>query len=126
MVARNGELLVLHPNRRTIPIALSLVAALSAICCGCAPSRPSSNTGPNAAQGAKAPAKSDAEILADVKRVYAADPDLSKEKIQVEVKDGRVTLTGVVSDGAVRIRAEDKARSVQEVFGVDAERLIVR
>lgn len=70
------------------------------------------------------PATPDAKIESMVKGKFIADSELKNEKIQVSVKDGRVTLTGEVSSDAVRIKAEDTARSVDDVFGVDAEKLV--
>jgi len=88
--------------------------------------------GPSAApmtqedRAALKPQQSDDAILKAVKGAFAKDPALSREKIDVTVKDGRVTLTGTVSSTALKIRAEDLAREVPEVFGVDAERLMAR
>lgn len=72
------------------------------------------------------PAASDAALLDAVKKALAADTALATEKIQVSVKDGRVTLVGKVTKPENRLRAEDLARGVPEVFGVDAERLVAQ
>jgi len=122
----NGGNFVVTTSGRSGLLAVGVAAlAMVAMGLGCARPDGARNAAADATSGSKAPTKSDADILADVKRAFAADPDLRKQKIQVEVKDGRVTLVGTVDDGAVRIKAEDKARAVPEVFGVDAERLLV-
>jgi len=102
------------------------LGALIALCGSCG--KPQNGGAGSDAQevGAQRPAIADEQILAEVKKAFAADPDLRKETIEVTVKDGRVTLVGFVSSGEVRIRAEDKVRSQPEVFGVDAEKLIVK
>jgi osmotically-inducible protein OsmY len=69
---------------------------------------------------------SDAKIKEDLLAKIKADPVLSKEKIEVEVKDGQITLTGEVSTGAVKIQAEDLARSIAEGQMVNAERLMTK
>jgi len=122
----NGGNFVVTTSGRSGLLAVG-VAALAMVATGLGCARPDGarSSAVDATSGSKAPTRSDANILAEVKRVFAADPDLRKQNIQVEVKDGRVTLVGTVDDGAVRIKAEDKARAVPEVFGVDAERLLV-
>lgn len=81
---------------------------------------------PGAAAAGARPTTPDDKIAAAVKEKFAADPDLKKESIQVAVKDGRVTLTGTTSSDAAKIKAEDAARAVNDVFGVDAEKLVAR
>lgn len=71
------------------------------------------------------PTSPDDKIAKDVKSKFAKDPELAKEKIDVTVKDGRVLLAGTVSSDAIRMKAEDTARSLDDVFGVDAEKLVV-
>ncbi|NLI01060.1 MAG: BON domain-containing protein [Chthonomonadales bacterium] len=101
------------------------VAFIVALCASCG--KPGNGaTKVNTEVGAQMPAMSDDKILAEVKKAFSADPVLQNEKIEIAVKDGRVTLTGSVSSGEVRIKAEDTARAVPEVFGVDAEKLIAQ
>lgn len=76
--------------------------------------------------GLQKPAITDAQILADIKRQFAADPVLAREKIQISVQDKRVSLVGCVSSGEVRIKAEDKVRAHPQVLGLNSEKLLVK
>jgi hyperosmotically inducible protein len=62
---------------------------------------------------------SDAEITAKVNAGLAADKDLSAIKINVDTKDGIVTLNGPVPNAAAKSRASDIARNVKDVKSVD-------
>lgn len=64
-------------------------------------------------------AVSDAEITAKVNAGLAADKDLSAIKINVDTKDGIVTLNGPVPNAAAKSRASDIARNVKDVKSVD-------
>ena len=110
-------------SRRLGLLAMSGLIVLF-VACG----KPQNGGGGAASQevGAPKPARTDEQISADVKKVFATDPELAKEKIEITVKDGRVILVGEVTSGEVRIKAEDKARAVPEVFGVDAEKLLAK
>ncbi len=105
-----------------------LVALLFAVAIpGCA--KPPDNLaagGGAAADAGSRPSTPDPKIAQAVKDKFAADSELKGEKIGVEVKDGRVMLTGTVSSDLKKIRAEDTARAVDDVFGVDAEKLVVK
>jgi osmotically-inducible protein OsmY len=66
----------------------------------------------------KEAAGSDAAITASIKADYLKDPDLSAFKIDVDTKDGVVTLNGVAETAAARARAEQLAaasKGVREV-----------
>ena len=66
----------------------------------------------------KEAAGSDAAITASIKADYLKDPDLSVFKIDVDTKDGIVTLNGVTETPAARVRAEKLAaanKGVREV-----------
>lgn len=66
----------------------------------------------------KEAADSDAAITASIKADYLKDPDLSVFKIDVDTKDGVVTLNGVTETPTARVRAEKLAaanRGVREV-----------
>jgi len=66
----------------------------------------------------KEAADSDAAITASIKADYLKDPDLSVFKIDVDTKDGVVTLNGVTETPTARMRAEKLAsanRGVREV-----------
>ena len=108
--------------------ALTLMAAMLACSItGCTkPTDDASGGGPTAVSGAAKPSTPDDKIAQAVKEKIAADSELKGEKIDVQVKDGRVALTGTVSSDLKRIKAEDAARAVDDVFGVDAEKLVVK
>jgi hyperosmotically inducible protein len=66
----------------------------------------------------KEAAGSDAAITASIKADYLKDPDLSVFKIDVDTKDGVVTLNGMADTPAARPRAEKLAsanKGVREV-----------
>ena len=66
----------------------------------------------------KEAAGSDAAITASIKADYLKDPDLSVFKIDVDTKDGVVTLNGVADTPSARQRAEKLAsanKGVREV-----------
>lgn len=74
-----------------------------------------------AASGAKSAASDagahadDGQITAKVKNGLSADKDLSALRIDVDTKDGIVTLTGNAPTEAARQRATDIARHVADV-----------
>jgi hyperosmotically inducible protein len=59
----------------------------------------------------KEAAGSDAAITASIKADYLKDPDLSVFKIDVDTKEGVVTLNGVTDTAAARGRAEKLAQA---------------
>ena len=61
----------------------------------------------------------DAGITAKVNAGLAADKDLSAIKINVDTKDGVVTLTGPAPTSAAKDRAADIARNVKDVKSVN-------
>jgi hyperosmotically inducible periplasmic protein len=61
----------------------------------------------------------DATITARVNAQLAADQDLSAIRIDVDTKDGVVTLTGPAPSAAARERASEIAKSVQGVTSVN-------
>jgi osmotically-inducible protein OsmY len=60
----------------------------------------------------------DTAITASIKTDYLKDPDLSVLKIDVDTKDGVVTLNGLAADDAARSRAEKIAGSIKGVTEV--------
>jgi len=98
---------------------------------GCAkPSEPTAGgdsqaVGSSANSGLK-PTSTDDSIKAAVEKKIKESPDLKGEKVEVSVKDGRVTLTGTVSSQEKRILVEDLVRGVDDVFGVDGENLVAK
>ena len=61
---------------------------------------------------------SDSGITGTIKTKYVAEPGLSALKIDVDTRDGVVTLNGVVKDEAAKQRAEQVASSVKGVKSV--------
>ena len=59
----------------------------------------------------KEAAGSDAAITTSIKADYLKDPDLSVFKIDVDTKDGIVTLNGVTETPSARLRAEKLAQA---------------
>jgi hyperosmotically inducible protein len=57
----------------------------------------------------------DTAITASIKTDFLKDPDLSVLKIDVDTKDGVVTLQGLAADEAARTRAEHIAQGVKGV-----------
>jgi len=66
----------------------------------------------------KEAAGSDAAITTSIKADYLKDPDLSVFKIDVDTKDGMVTLNGTADTPAARMRAEKLASAIKGVKGV--------
>jgi osmotically-inducible protein OsmY len=64
-------------------------------------------------------------ITAGVNAALAKDPDLSAMKIDVDTRDGQVTLNGTAPDAAAKSRATTLAAGVEGVGSVD-NRLTVR
>jgi hypothetical protein len=60
-------------------------------------------------------AQGDAAITTSIKADYLKDPDLSVFKIDVDTKDGVVTLNGVTETPSARMRAEKLAGAVKGV-----------
>jgi hyperosmotically inducible periplasmic protein len=70
--------------------------------------------------GAKvADATSDARITAEVKSQLGADPQLSAMRIDVDTRNGVVTLNGPAPDEATRARATQLAAAPQGVMRVE-------
>jgi osmotically-inducible protein OsmY len=61
----------------------------------------------------------DAGITAKINAGLAADKDLSATRIDVDTKDGVVTLTGPVPNDAAKDRAADIAKNVKDVKSVN-------
>ena len=78
-----------------------------------------------AAPTAAASAANDARITAQVKAGLAAARDLSGARIDVDTRDGVVTLSGPVRSAAVKARASEIARTVQDVRDVNDQLTLV-
>lgn len=90
---------------------------------GAAPT--SGQVGDTSLGGAASAAVTDASITSKVKTSLLADPDVSGLRIDVDTRDGVVTLTGIVNSSAEKARALDLARKVENVSRVE-DKLTVR
>jgi hyperosmotically inducible periplasmic protein len=61
----------------------------------------------------------DAQIVTKVKSKLAADDEIKALSIDVDSKDGMVTLTGTVPSDAAKDRAADIVKNTEDVKGVD-------
>ena len=59
--------------------------------------------------------RSDAQLLSDVQSKLAADPSVDAKQIQVQAKDGTVTLNGTVASDQERLTASSEAAQVPGV-----------
>ncbi|MDP3873981.1 MAG: BON domain-containing protein [Methyloversatilis sp.] len=66
----------------------------------------------------------DAAITAAVSARLAGDPDLSAIKIDVDTRDGKVTLSGPAPTEAARARAAELTISVKGVLGIDNQLVV--
>ena len=66
----------------------------------------------------------DVAIGTQLKAKYAADPDISALKINIDTKQGVVSLRGEVKSLALRRKAEQLAREVRGVKSVDNQLII--
>ena len=78
---------------------------------------PPSTTAPSAVDKAVT-ATDDAAITAKVKTAILAEPGLKSLQINVDTKDGTVTLSGTVDNADLRERAKQLASSTSGVKGV--------
>ncbi len=96
---------------RAVGTAVLLLALV--IVSGCATTEVTSTT-------TEASAKADDRtLLQQVVQQYMKHPVLKMERINVDVKNGVVTLTGKVRDPSVAVLAESVARKVPGVVGVN-------
>ncbi|HZY18042.1 MAG TPA: BON domain-containing protein [Ramlibacter sp.] len=93
-----------------------LVALMTAaVLAGCA-GMPGGQGGPTRTAGQ---AVDDATIGTRLKAAYAADPELSALKINVDTTQGVVRLRGEVKSVALRRKAEEAARKIEGVKSVE-------
>lgn len=71
--------------------------------------------GDHRGRGPRGYRRSDARILEEVNDRLTDDPRVDASEIQADVKDGEVTLTGIVDGRDARRRAEDVAEAVSGV-----------
>ena len=96
-----------HRRLAALTLALGYAAALAAAaaCASSAPARPETP-------------RSDAEITAAVKAQLATDTKINPFAVEVDTRNGMVTLSGRVPDAEERERAERLARGVAGVRGI--------
>lgn len=92
-------------NRKIFGIPVVLVAALVALL----------SLGACASNQTAGEAVDDAAITAKVKSKLAADPEINPFNIDVDTRDGVVTLSGTVEKAEARSEAEDLARGTDGV-----------
>jgi hyperosmotically inducible periplasmic protein len=106
---------------KTLLLSVLLISPIAFMGLGCTATK---NTGTAVAEGTKEAAEqtnakvTDASITAAVKMKMADDPIVSASKIDVDTKDGMVTLNGTVKDATEEQKAVDLAKSVDGVKGV--------
>jgi hyperosmotically inducible protein len=105
---------------RTHIAALSLVAA-AALLTACDRKTTAADTPPGTGNVVEkaANATGDAVITGKVKTTLIADPDVKALRIDVDTKDGVVTLTGTADSAAHSDKATTVARGVEGVKSVD-------
>jgi osmotically-inducible protein OsmY len=106
--------------KHLLPVALVASAFLTG--CGTLAGSPDRKDGaPHRTVGE---AVDDAKIVTELNAKYAADPDLSVFKINVDSTQGYVRLKGEVKTFAARQKAEAMARTISGVKSVDNQLLI--
>lgn len=61
----------------------------------------------------------DAQIVTKIKSEFAADNDISAMAIDVDSKDGMVTLSGTVPNSEAKVRADKIAKGTKDVKSVN-------
>jgi hyperosmotically inducible protein len=61
----------------------------------------------------------DAQIVAKIKTEFATDKDISAMAIDVDSKDGMVTLSGTVPNSDAKVRADQIAKGMKDVKSVN-------
>jgi hyperosmotically inducible periplasmic protein len=95
---------------------LFATALATALLVGCA-----SGTGPSRTAGEVV---DDVTIGTQLKAKYAADPDISAIKINIDTRQGAVSLRGEVKSLALRRKAEALARDIKGVKSIDNQLVI--
>lgn len=106
--------------KHLLPVALVASAFLT----GCGTLAGSPDRAGSAPHRTVGEAVDDAKIVTELNAKYAADPDLSVFKINVDSTQGFVRLKGEVKTFAARQKAEAMARTISGVKSVDNQLLI--
>lgn len=61
----------------------------------------------------------DAQIVSGIKAQFAGDKDISPMAIEVDSKEGMVTLSGVVTNTEAKVRADQIAKQMKDVKSVN-------
>ena len=61
----------------------------------------------------------DAQIVAKIKTEFAADKDISAMAVDIDSKDGMVTLSGTVPNSDAKVRADQIAKAMRDVKSVN-------
>ena len=81
---------------------------------------PSSTTQPGADASPALSAKiDDTQIVAQLKTEFAADKDISAMAVDIDSKDGIVTLSGTVPNSDAKVRADQMAKAMKDVKQVN-------
>ena len=106
--------------KHLLPVALVSAAFLT----GCGTLAGSPDRADGAPHRTVGEAVDDAKIVTELKAKYAADPDLSAIKINIDSTQGFVRLKGEVKTFALRQKAESMARAISGVKSVDNQLMI--
>lgn len=107
-------------TKHLLPVALVSAAFLA----GCGTLAGSPDRADGAPHRTVGEAVDDAKIVTELKAKFAADPDLSALKINIDSTQGFVRLKGEVKTFAIRQKADAMARAVKGVKSVDNQLLI--
>jgi osmotically-inducible protein OsmY len=102
-------------------LMLALAAAATTLALTACGNMPGAAGGPTRTAGQ---AVDDATIGTRLKAAYAADPELSALKINIDTTQGVVKLRGEVKTIALRRKAEEMALKIEGVKSVDNQLLI--
>jgi osmotically-inducible protein OsmY len=108
-------------NMKRITLLAMLLSAF--VFAGCAGTRTQTGS-QTTSQRSTGEVVDDAAITAKAKAALIADPDISALKINVDTKDGKVTLKGEVKTLALRKKAESIVRGVGGVRSVDNQLIV--
>jgi hyperosmotically inducible protein len=98
-----------------------LIAAMTAAALAGCSGMPGSPGGPTRSTGQ---AVDDATIGTKLKAAFAADPELSALKINVDTTQGVVRLRGEIKNVSLRQKAEATARKVEGVKSVENQLIV--
>ena len=89
-------------------------------------SSPAERQTPAPEQSPEAPTPSDAEIKAEIERVFASDAALSSLDVNAIVESGKVTLSGAVDSAELKQKAERAIRSIKGVISINNQLVVTQ